>query len=244
MGENGVVTMPLQDHFHPPLFPRRHWESFHVNWAGAMADALNEHLLPEGYFAEEHAHAGARIEIDVATFADEPVAESDGAVATRTYAPPKPTLSVPAAFPDEFEVRVYESEGGARLVAAIELISPANKDRKAHRRAFASKCAGYLSQGIALIVIDVVTSRQANLHRDIMRFLGHKIHSGLPDQTELYTVAYRPIVRKNEAIDIWARPLSVGKKLPTLPLALNAELCLPIDLESTYMAACSRRRLI
>jgi len=47
--------MPLLDHFHPPLAPRRHWESFHVNWAGAIADALNESLLPEGYFAEEHA---------------------------------------------------------------------------------------------------------------------------------------------------------------------------------------------
>src|SRR5205823_1875740 len=173
--------MPLQDHFRPPLFPRRHWESFHVNWAGAMADALNEDLLPEGYFAEEHAHAGARIEIDVATFSEEPVAESNGGVATKTYAPPKPTLSIPAAFPDEFQVRVYESEGGSRLVAGVELISPANKDRKSHRRAFAAKCAGYLAQGIAVIVIDVVTSRRANLHTEIMKHLGRKRDSGLPE---------------------------------------------------------------
>ncbi len=69
--------MPLMDHFHAPLHPRRHWESFHVTWAGAIADALNETLLPEGYFAEEHAHAGARIEIDVATFADETISAPD-----------------------------------------------------------------------------------------------------------------------------------------------------------------------
>ena len=43
--------MALLNHFNPPLAPRRHWESFHVNWAGAIADALNEFLLPEGYFA-------------------------------------------------------------------------------------------------------------------------------------------------------------------------------------------------
>jgi hypothetical protein len=30
--------MPLLDHFHPPVAPRRHWESFYVNWAGAIAD--------------------------------------------------------------------------------------------------------------------------------------------------------------------------------------------------------------
>ena len=50
--------MPLLDHFRPPLHPQRHWESFYANWAGAMADLLNEDLLPEGYFAEEQAHSG------------------------------------------------------------------------------------------------------------------------------------------------------------------------------------------
>jgi Protein of unknown function (DUF4058) len=193
--------VPLLDHFHAPLHPRRHWESFHVTWAGAIADALNETLLPEGYFAEEY---------------------------TR--------------FPFQYEVRV--SEGGARLVAAIELVSPANKDRDAHRRAFATKCAGYLAQGIAVIVVDVVTSRGGNLHADILHLLGRPTDTGLPDGTELYAVAYRPLVRAGaEVIDVWPHALAVGNELPTLPLALNAELCLPIDLESTYTAACQRRRL-
>jgi hypothetical protein len=234
----------LLDHFRPPLFPRRHWESFHVTWAGAIADALNDRLLPEGYFAEGHAHAGARIEIDVATFADQNPPPSGPAVATRAYAPPAPALTVPAAFPDEFEVRVYEAEGGARLVAAIELVCPANKDREAHRRAFATRCAGYLAQGIALVVIDVVTSRQANLHADVMRLLGGEGEHGLPAEAGLYAVAYRPLVRaEGEVIDVWPVPRQVGHELPTLPLALNAELCLPIDLESAYTAACERRRL-
>lgn len=235
--------MPLLDHFHAPLHPRRHWESFHVTWAGAIADALNETLLPDGYFAEEHAHAGARIEIDVATFADEggPSQSQSRAVATQTYAPPTPTAVVPAAFPDEFEVRVYAAEGGARLVAAIELVSPANKDRDSHRRAFATKCAGYLAQGIALVVVDVVTNRGGNLHGDILRLLGGAPPSDAPD---LYTVAYRPVVRDvTPQIELWAHALAVGGELPVLPLALDAEQCLPIDLEATYTAACSRRRM-
>lgn len=238
------LPVPLLDHFHAPLFPRRHWESFHVNWAGAIADALNEDLLPDGYFAEEHAHAGARIEIDVATFAGENSTPPNGAIATRTYAPPTPPLTIPASFPDEFEVRVYEAEGGARLVAAVELVSPANKDRDSHRPAFANKCAGYLAQGIALIVVDVVTSRTANLHADILRLLGRTADTGLSVETELYAVAYRPIVRpEGGAIDAWPVALALGKELPTVPLALNAELCLPIDLEATYTVACNRRRL-
>ena len=38
---------------------------------------------------------------------------------------------MPAIFPDSIEVLVYNSEAGPVLVAAVELISPANKDRAA-----------------------------------------------------------------------------------------------------------------
>jgi Protein of unknown function (DUF4058) len=238
--------VPLLDHFHPPLAPTRHWESFHVNWAGAIADALNESLLPEGYFAEEHAQIGARVEIDVATFrGPETSPHPAGATATlprRVWVPPAPTIVVPAAFPDSFQVLIFENEGGGRLVAAIELVSPGNKDRTAERQAFAIKCASYLCRGIGLIVIDIVTSRRANLHDEIMRLLGHE--TPLPPDAALYAVAYRPIVRDSqEQIEIWPSHLEIGRSLPVLPLALNAELALPIDLETTYTAACQRRRL-
>ncbi len=241
--------MPLLDHFHPPLAPRRHWESFHVNWAGAIADVLNERLLPEGYFAEEHAHIGARVEIDVATFADAPPATpGNGATTTlsaRVWTPPEPPVVLPAAFPDSFEVLVFEAEGGARLVAAIELVSPANKDRAAHRRAFAIKCASYLCQGVGLVIVDIVTSRQANLHNHVLQVLDQdRPPAVLPDETLLYAVAYRPIVRDGaQQVEVWPSALALGQPLPTVPLALNAELCLPINLEETYTAARQRRRL-
>lgn len=242
--------MPLLDHFHPPLTPSRHWESFHANWAGAIADALNQHLLPAGYFAEEHTHLGARIEIDVATYEDTTASASPraGGTATlpaRTWTPPAPTMIVPAAFPDTFEVLVFQSEGGANLVAAIELVSPGNKDRDTRRRAFAIKCASYLCQGISLIVLDIVTSRQANLHNELMQLLGHGDAFALPEEVRLSAVAYRPVVRGGaEQIDVWPTALAVGQVLPTLPLALNAELCLPLDLEAAYETACQRRRLL
>jgi hypothetical protein len=239
--------MPLLDHFHPPLFPRRHWESFHTSWAGTIANALNEDLLPAGYFAEEHTHMGPRVEIDVATFDEAGPAEASvgPGVATapaRVWTPPAPNAVLEGAFPDSFEVLVFEPEGGARLVAAIELVSPANKDRDGHRRAFAIKCASYLTRGIGLIVVDVVTSRLANLH-DLVLGLLHQA-APIPTTTGLYAAAYRPIVRGGkEQIDVWTAPLAVGQPLPLLPLALNADLCLPIDLEGTYTTACQSRRL-
>src|SRR5262245_29367068 len=160
--------MPLLDHFHPPLFPMRTWESFHAFWATAIAAQLNQSVLPAGYFAETQVHVGSRVEVDVGTLegaAGKP-APGNGPVATlaATWAPPAPTLVMPAAFPDEIEVQVLGGPTGAHLVAAIELVSPGNKDRDEARRAFAIKCASYLQAGVGLIVIDVVTERLANLH--------------------------------------------------------------------------------
>ena len=69
-----------------------------------------------------------------------------GGVAVATWAPPKPTLTLETELPDqdEYEVRIYDERHGRRLVAAIELISPANKDRPESRRAFVGKVAADL----------------------------------------------------------------------------------------------------
>jgi hypothetical protein len=241
--------MPLLDHFRPPLSQERHWESFHAAWSGALADALNEEL-PPGYFAEELTHAGAGVEIDVATFESQSsgltVATGVGRTATlptKTWSPPAPTLTIPTVFADDFEVRIFASRTGPRLVAAIELVSPANKDRRETRHAFVTKCATYLHQGVSLIIIDIVTDRLANLHNELMEQLLAP-NSGLSSQVSLYAAAYRPVRREErQEIDLWPTNLALGQNLPVLPLALNSEICLPVDLEATYMDACHRRRL-
>jgi hypothetical protein len=245
--------MPLLDHFRPPLFPRRHWESFHSRWASALADRLNEDLLPKDFFAEPQGHAGTRVEIDVATFEDRPGSappRPDGTgTATLTspvWTPPAPPLTLPAVFPETFEVRVFGNlPGGVELIAAIALVSPGNKDRAEERRTFAIKGASYLSQGISLIVVDVVTERQANLHNEMMRLVQVPQASMLPGDAGLYAVAYRPILRQEKPeIDLWPSTFTLGATLPLLPLGLTRGLCVPVDFEATYMEACRRLRII
>src|SRR5258708_25220908 len=116
---------------------------------------------------------------------------------------------MPGVFPDDFEVQVFSGIGGPMLVAAIELVSPGNKDRDETRRAFAAKCATYLQRGIGLIVIDIVTSRHANLHDELVHLLGHGDSFTFPAPTPLYATAYRPVHRqeRNE-IDLWREPLA------------------------------------
>jgi hypothetical protein len=242
--------MPLLDHFHPPLLGHRHWEGFHGWWAAEIAGSLNEDLLPPDYFAEFQVTLGTRVEVDVATFTEEGAAEAGvpngptTAVQTRAWAPPTPVAVLPALFPDDFEVEVFSSIAGPTLVAAIELVSPANKDRPEARRAFAAKCSAYLQRGIGLIIVDVVTSRHANLHDELMALLGHGEASTFPAPTPIYATAYRPAHRqeRNE-IDLWREPLALGQALPTLPLAVRGLGPLPIGLEAAYMAARKRGRV-
>jgi hypothetical protein len=242
--------MPLLDHFHPPLQGRRHWEAFHGWWASAIAGSLNEHFLPPDYFAEFQVTLGTRIEVDVATLTESTAPErpeSGGtatAVQTQLWAPPTPTAVFPAEFSDDFAVHVFSSVAGPTLVAAIELVSPGNKDRAEARRAFAAKCAAYLQRGIGLIVVDIVTTRHANLHDELMELLGHTEGYNFLTPTPLYATAYRPAHRegRNE-VDLWREALGLEQPLPTLPLAVRGLGCLPIDLEGTYMEARKRGRV-
>lgn len=241
--------MPLLDHFHPPLSTQRHWESFHTTWASSIADALNQQWLPEGYFAEEQLQPSARVEIDVATFEDaEKTATNPGGVAVaarKTWTPAAPTWTMPGLIPEGLEVLVFTGEGGPTLVGAIELISPANKDRPATRRAFAAKCASYLHQGIGLLIVNVVTSRGSNLHNELIQMLDQPATFQQAQGVALYAVAYRSIRRSEQDwVEVWPAELRLGKPLPELPLWLGPDLVVPVNLEATYTNACQRRRLL
>lgn len=242
--------MPLLDHFHPPLSSERRWESFHSSWATRLADALTERWLPPNYIAEENAHLGPSVEIDVGAFEQESrttAAEANGGVATagpKVWAPSAADGGFAAVFPDTFEIRVLCTDTGPKLVAAIELVSPGNKDRASERRAFAIKCASYLYQGVSVILVDIVTNRRANLHNEILELMGGIASLHLPPESNLYVVAYRPLRRGTEdVIDVWRSPLALGSPLPTLPLGLRADLAIAVDFEETYAEACLRKRI-
>lgn len=232
--------MPLLDHFHAPLYPTHSWESFHTSWAVEMMRHLNRRVLPKRYFAETQTHLGGRVEIDVPTYQEESTRVSDsgnGGVAVETWAPPTTALEMPAVFPDEFEVKIFDTtRGGATLVAAVELVSPANKDRPEERRAFAAKCASYLQAGIGLVVVDVVTSYQANLHDELIDQMQQADAFRFPGATPQYTSSYRPMRLKegDDRIRLWLNALAVGQRLPTVPLALLNGPILPLELELTY----------
>ena len=237
--------MPLLDPFRPPLSQRRHWDSFHGAWAEAMAINLNQ-SLPERFVAEARVKLGGQVEVDVGTFAESGTAPSAASGGVAVWAPPQPVATAPLDFqdPDIFEVQVLSEEEGPRLVAAIELVSPANKDRPAHRRMFAVKCASYLHSGVSVLVVDVVTERSGNLHAELLELLRVQVATPGQGVQDLYATAYRTVpVPQGLHLETWAHALTLGGTLPVLPLWLQPDLCLPLDLEATYHAACIARRI-
>jgi hypothetical protein len=239
--------MPLLDHFHPPLSIERPWEGIHSTWASTIATQLNQDQLPEDYFAMPLVTIGGGVQVDVGTFQTGEQQEStNGGVATQIWAPPQPPLSAVVDFVhlDVYEVRVMQQMGGPKSRAAIELVSPANKDRASHRRAFAVKCAGYLQQGVAVVIVDVVTERTANLHAELVDILGLAQPLAWCASTQLYTVAYRPMHSADaQRLEAWPEALAVGAALPTMPLWLSEELCLPLTLEESYRTTCAALRI-
>ena len=189
---------------------------------GGVADGLLRRAFPRP--------REGPIEIDVAT--------------PRNFNPTAPRLAVAVDWPtaDDVRVEVFVDDGDPRLAAAVELVSPRNKDRIRSREAFAARCAGYLRRGCGLVVVDAVTTRRADLQSDLLAALGTDAEPSV--SVALAAVSYRAIGRDERAqLQAWPASLEVGQPLPTLPLWLAADLAVPLDLEASHAAACVDLRI-
>ncbi len=230
--------MPLLDHFRPPLDRMHTWRTFHGTWAVAIARLLNTGgTLPPGYYAAPFRDRDGPIEVDAAAL-HKPVA-STAPGATQLWAPPEPAVAVAVEWPDadDSHVEVLTDDGEARLVAAIELLSPRNKDGETARKAFAAKCAEHLLRGCSVIVVDVVTARRANIQAEVFAAVNLEASAELPDG--LNAASYRAVGRGSDGqLYAWPHALALGSPLPTLPLWLD-EFAVPLDLDASYTAACA-----
>lgn len=237
--------MPLRDHFRPPTNLKSSWEELHGQWPATIVQHLRT-TLPPGFTAAPRVHLGAQMEIDIATYDHDQATpfstpRSEGGVATALWTAREPSVAVETTLPDfdEYEVRVYDATRNRRLVAAIEIVSPANKDRIEHRHGFVAKCAALLQQGVAVSIVDLVTVRQHNLYLELMDFIGHADTTLGTEPPCTYATSCRWIRKgKRTILESWSHRLTVGQVLPTLPLWLSDVQVIPLDLEASYEHAC------
>ena len=242
--------MPLRDHFRPPLDDIRSWDGLHGMWPAMIVRELME-ILPEPYFAEPGVHLGTVFEVEVGTYqeasdTDQPDAGENGGVAVATYAPPNATLTHDPRLPlqDIYEVRIYDNRRFRRLVAAIEIVSPSNKDRPETSTAFVSKSATLLKDNICVSIVDVVSKMNFNLYGELMDFLDSEDPALKEGPQPMYAVSMRTrFEEKRRLMDNWYYPLNVGKPLPTLPIWLNETYAIPLDLEASYEETCRTLRI-
>lgn len=246
--------MLLRDHFHPPISKRSSWEGFLGGWPCMIVRQLVSSLSLD-FVAEPRVHLGNYYEIDVSAF--EQAEDDDGAfssardsstnLATVQQVALAPTITFDAEFPEQYsyEVLIFDVERERQLVAAIEIVSPANKDRPESRRLFAAKCFNLLREGVCLSIIDLVTIRQFNLYAELLGLIDRRdpnFKSGSP-------ATYAVTCRKGETdqgtkLDVWSRALAIGEPLPSLPIWLTETLTLMLDLESSYEETCRVLRII
>ncbi len=245
--------MPLLDHFRPPIREKASWEGFHGMWPAIMVQELNK-VLPEEYSAEPRVHLGTNFEIDVCAFEvreeGQTAMTAGGSAAagasTVAWAPPEPTLAVDTELTEqyEYEVRVYDQSRGRKLVAAIEIVSPANKDRPENRQAFITKCNALLQKRVCVSIVDLVTTRNFNLYVELLESIGHNDPAFASSTQSTYATTCRGRkVNGQPRFEAWAWPLVVGEPLPTLPIWLNEDQAVTLLLETSYLETCRSLRI-
>jgi len=245
--------MPLRDHFRPPVSKQASWEGFHGFWPGKMVELLFPHL-PPGFTAEPRVHLGDYFELDVNTYERDysddgswSPESNHGATATATHTLPKPPLILDDADYDPeyaYEVLVFDNNRDRTLVAAVEIVSPAYKDRPDSRAGFVAKCATLLSRGVCVSIVDVVTVKRFNLYAELLDRIGRSDPAFKPTPPATYAVTLRTRNDgKRSRVETWSYALELGSPLPTLPIWLDEERMIPLDLETSYSETCRFLRI-
>ena len=212
------------------------WDGVHTLWIGELVRWVKPRL-PAGF----RAYVGTSPTLTIGA----PPAHAD--VQVRQWLPEQPT-EIPSVggdlVPDEevavsvltAEPALYVASAG-HLIAAVELVSPRNKDRPTLRDVYLARYLGYLHEGVHLLLVDV--------HRLPLRFsFAERITQELQLPPVVcpspMAVSYRvggPAPDGGRLLGQWRRPFAIGEPLPALPLPLSVHSALTIDLEQTYKQA-------
>lgn len=234
--------MPLHD-----WTDERGWDSVHPIWMTYLIEWIRPRL-PEGY----KAFIGGVPALTVASANGKPD------VGVRRWDTPepiaKPATGTAVLEPDaEFNGsvrldphRAVHIDYHGQLIAAVELVSPRNKDRADSKETYTNRYLGYLRLGVHLMLVDVLPRPRAFSFADAITA---GVGGDLPPLPSPFVAAYRvngPIPVGDDigsSFSVWRRPLRVGDPLPTLPLPLSLHQSVLIDLEQTYQRAAEQAYL-
>lgn len=230
--------MPLHD-----WNDERGWDGVHLLWLAQLLDWVQPRL-PPGF----RAYVGSVPALTLEGNNGKPDVTVRG---WRSGGSETPSAPATALAPDRETVATFtldpqwalHVDWHGQLIAAVEIVSPRNKDRIDSKARYARRYIGYLRQGIHLMLIDVFP-RPAEF--SFAEAISADLGLGEPTSPPPLAVSYRvggPVPNDEHMgthISIWRRRLEVRQELPALPLALDDHQFVVIDLEQTYHQAARR----
>lgn len=214
---------------------------FHVSWLVKITDALNEGVLPSGYYALGEQVIGGAVP-DVLTLERRPDPRGgktpDPETTGGANALPTATLTAVAdapSYPPRPRVIAVRHRSGDRLVAIVEIVSAGNKSDSAELGALVEKTVVTLSKGVHVVLVDLHPPGPCDpdgIHNLIWKEIGEE-PLPLPAARPLVVASYL----SRGSITCFVEPRAVGERLPDIPLFLTPALHVAIPLEPTYEAA-------
>ena len=224
------------------------FHAFHMTWIGQIQSALNDRLLPKSYYALAEQHFGYGI-ADVLTLhtgdesdnsagnGDGPYNSGSSGVAVAEVSPKTKwhhTLKgTSRALQRSIAIRHVT---GHRLIALLEIVSPANKDRATHVADFAVKAADSVKHGIHVLLVDLILPGRFDpqgMHGEICQRFEDSDKADLPPDEPLTLAAFSA----GEKIEVYVEHLKFGQPLIDMPLFLQPDRYVNVPLEETYLAA-------
>lgn len=217
------------------------WDGFHTLWITHLFHAIKPQLPGDfraylGSIPAVHVAGLEHPDFAVRHWLPEPAPDAapdgNGIANSATMEPDIETATITL----DPQLALYITYRG-RMVAALELISPRNKDRRSAREHYASRYLGYLREGAHLLLVDVHRRPLAFSFADTLAGeLRIEQPATLPPLAATYRVG-EPAAEGGRYLAIWRRPLVVGTPLPTMPLPLTIRAAIDVNLEDTYMLA-------
>jgi hypothetical protein len=218
------------------------FHGFHGLWIAALNNALNGGLLPRGYYAYPEQHVGRYISDIIMLHATDPrtasTSDDSGGLAV-AEAPPRVRHKTELTPSDRARRRTLAVRhiSGHRLVAVLEIVSPANKDRWEHVDELAGKIDGLLSAGVHVLLVDPFPPGAHDPHgldAIVREFYGAPEPSP-PFRTEepLLAASYRAAL----PVEVFVEHFAAGISIPNMPLFYHADRYVNVPLEITYSTA-------
>jgi hypothetical protein len=215
------------------------FHAFHTAWITHLSEALNAGLLPEGYYALPEQHGGRLIAdvltLQIPTPGVTPPAIQGGVAVADVPPQTRIKLSPTPAARGARRTLAIRHVSGHRIVALVEIASPANRDRTAYVAEFATKVETALLHGVHVLLVDLFPPGPHDpqgMHGVIWECFDDEPSVISPN--EPLTLASYVGGQSPEA---YLEYLAVGSSLPDMPLFLSADRYVNTPLDSTYQTA-------